>query len=115
MNNRVSLDLQIRDQEQDIRDRERAYQPMIGRGQMRAAEAELRLRYAEAILATLRWLRQHEAEIKRHQAHRAEIEQLLGLAPEVRAAILAHGPTVAELALELARGVAVAAAGGPMR
>lgn len=47
--------------------------------------------------------------------HEAEIRAFLALAPEARAAVLSHGPIVAELAQELARREAAAKAGGPLR
>lgn len=55
--------------------------------------------------ATLAWLIEHEAEIR----------AFLALAPEARAAVLSHGPIVADLAQELAKREAIAKAGGPRR
>lgn len=85
------------------------------RGYATEREAPMRVRYTGAIRTTLAWLREHEERIKRFLPHAPEIEQLLAMEPEVRAAILAHGPNVAALAVEIAERERIAAAGGPTR
>lgn len=81
----------------------RALRPRV-RGE-RPAEAEIHAARLAAVARTLDWLRQHEAEIR----------AFLSLAPQDRAAVLSHGPLVAQLAAEIARREALAKVGGPLR
>lgn len=69
------------------------------------AVRELHQQYTEAVRETLVWLQQHEAAIR----------AFLAMAPEVRAAVVAHGPIVTALSVELAKRDAIADAGGPTR
>lgn len=55
--------------------------------------------------STLAWLLEHETEIR----------AFLTLPPEARAAVVSHGPLVAELAQQIAKKEAIAKAGGPRR
>ncbi|SON55792.1 hypothetical protein HDIA_2251 [Hartmannibacter diazotrophicus] len=82
---------------------------------MSTAQLESFSATAKAIHATLVWLKKHEARIKRYLAHAREIDALLAMQAEDRAAILAYGPLVAELAMEVGRKEADAKAGGPAR
>lgn len=66
---------------------------------------DLHAEHSRAVLATLAWLQNNEREIR----------AFLALAPEARAAVVSHGPIVAELAQELAKREAIAKAGGPRR
>lgn len=87
----------------------------IKRGLKTAKEAPLWARLSNACVGTMRWLVTHEVQIKRYLAHAEELDALLAMEPHVRAAILAHGPTVAALAVQMAERERVAAAGGPTR
>ena len=71
----------------------------------RSSEAELHVAHTAAVRATLVWLHNYEPQIR----------AFLALAPDVRAAVLSHGPIVGELAVEIARREAIAKAGGPVR
>lgn len=71
----------------------------------RPAVREMHAQHSEAVRATLAWLQHHEAEIR----------AFLRLPPETRAAVVDHGETVAQLAVEIARREAIAKAGGPVR
>ncbi len=71
----------------------------------RPAVRELQVQHSEAVRATLLWRQHHEAEIR----------AVLRLPPETRAAVVDHGDTVAQLAVEIARREAIAKAGGPVR
>ena len=71
----------------------------------RSSEADLHGEHIAAVRATLAWLHNHEAEIR----------AFLALAPDVRAAVVSHGPIVAELAVEISKREAIAEAGGPAR
>jgi hypothetical protein len=82
------------------------------RGLLNAKEAEMRTRYSAAVVGTMKWLVANEAEIRRFLAHRVEIQALLAMDPQDRAAILEHGATVARMAQEIARREQEAAAGG---
>jgi len=64
------------------------------RGLANDREAPMRVRYTGAIRTTLTWLQRHEAAIKRYLAHAEEIDRLLAMPPELRAAILSHEPDV---------------------
>lgn len=88
---------------------------VVKRGLCKSAELPTRASYNGAIHQTMQWLVRNEARIRRFLPHAEEIEQLLALEPEVRAAILKHGPLVAELAVQMAEREAVSAAGGPAR
>jgi len=65
-------------------------------------EAPLRAQQTAALIGTIRWLLKHEDAIKRFLPHAEEIDRLLAMEPEVRAAIMDHGPAVAALAVEAA-------------
>lgn len=71
----------------------------------RPAVRELNAQHSEAVRATLAWLQNHEGEIR----------AFLRLPPETRAAVLDHGATVAQLAVEIGKREAIAKAGGPVR
>lgn len=60
----VSLPAQIGELSRTIEQTEREFGAAVGRGKMRAAEAEYRLDCLRAAMTTLLWLQQHETEIK---------------------------------------------------
>jgi len=81
---------------------DRAEPELKKKGLANDREAPTRVRYTGAIRTTLTWLQKHEDRIRRYLRHAEEIDRLLAMEPEVRAAIMDHGPAVAALAVEAA-------------
>lgn len=75
------------------------------REQRPVREAEYDMQRLGAAARTLEWLQRYEDEIR----------IFLQLPAEAREAVLRHGPTMAQMCLELAKREAIAKAGGPVR
>ncbi len=64
MSKPISLTQQIDEVEREIKYRENVYPRLVAKGSMRQAIADYQLARMKAVLATLKWLREHELEIK---------------------------------------------------
>jgi len=60
----VSLSQQIEEVEEEIRMRESVYPRQVNKGSMRQSVADFKLARMKAALATLKWVKRHEAVIK---------------------------------------------------
>lgn len=61
---KFSLAQQIEEVEREIKYRQHVYPGLIAKGSMRQSIADYHLGRMKAALATLVWMREHEAEIK---------------------------------------------------
>ena len=61
---KIALTVQISELSRDIEQREREFGEAVGRGKMRAAEAEYRLASLKAALATLLFVQEHVETIR---------------------------------------------------
>lgn len=59
-----SIDAQIAEVGREIGLRRNVYPGFVSRGKMRQAEADMHIDVMEAAYATLKWIRDHEAEIR---------------------------------------------------
>lgn len=67
---RHSLQSQIAEVEQEIAMRHRVYRGQVASRAMREGEAELKIALMESVLATLRFCREHEQDIRAYIAAR---------------------------------------------
>lgn len=61
---KVSITAQIAEVEYELKMRRGVYPRMVGSGRLRGSEAEYHIRHMEAVLATLNFMRDHEADIR---------------------------------------------------
>lgn len=60
----IALSTQIQAVDREIAKRKSVYPGLVARRKMRQGEADLQIKYMEAVLDTLLWLSQNEAAIK---------------------------------------------------
>ena len=95
---KISLQQQIEECGYELDQRARVYPRLVSSGKLRQAVADYHVDRMRATRRTLEWLQRHEDEIK----------AFLALEPETRKAGF-------EMAAEIAKRAAIAAAGGPVR
>jgi len=61
---KISLNQQIEEVETELMMRSHVYPRQVAAGKMRKSEADYRTARMQAVLTTLKWLRDHEAQIK---------------------------------------------------
>lgn len=69
MKTKVSLSQQIEEVECELHKRELVYPRLVGTGKLRQSEARHHILRMENVLDTLKWLREHEAEIRARLSH----------------------------------------------
>ena len=66
MPGKVHLAAQIMEVEREIGLRRSAYPEWVRRGKLKQSQADLHIAQMKAVLSTLQWLQDHEADIREH-------------------------------------------------
>ena len=77
MTTKLSLDAQIEEVLYEISQRKSVYPRLVQQRKLRESVGELHIARMEAVLATLRWLQQHEAFIRASIQNRQPVDTAL--------------------------------------